>query len=409
MILVLLISILVGVLLLVAVFNLPTEKIYNNVSTSVATFNKEGTYPVLTSWCTSQLDNYSDALMFEAAIYNGNESTLNKAMMVYHVYYPNKNQAEALIAYYSGDQAYTYMSYARYWHGYLLLIKPLLTFMTYSTIRVLNLVVQTLLSFLLLFILWKKNMVGYIIPYVLTLLLLMPLATAFSLQFSAVFYLTTIGSIVLLLNNENWVSSNRFLFFFLMLGILTSYFDFLTYPLVTFGVPMTFYLCLSKETSLIRNIGDIIKYLWAWGFGYVGMWAGKWLVGSLLTGQNLIADAITQMSVRTSMSNADISTFSYYDVIYNNIESFSKNPTIYAVFGFLIVLMIIVLIRRRFIPFLKYFIIFGIIAMLPFIWYVGASNHSYIHHFFTHKELVITAFAAMCMLVKAATVSMSRG
>lgn len=69
------------------------------------------------------------------------------------------------------------------------------------------------------------------------------------------------------------------------------------------------------------------------------------LVGSLLTKQNLIADAITQMSVRISMSNADINTFSYYDTIHNNIESFSKNPTVYAVFGFLIAMMVIVLIR----------------------------------------------------------------
>ena len=32
---------------------------------------------------------------------------------------------------------------------------------------------------------------------------------------------------------------------------------------------------------------------------------------------------------------------------------------------------------------------FLLVAMLPFVWYLFASNHSYIHFWFTYRELVI--------------------
>jgi len=45
---------------------------------------------------------------------------------------------------------------------------------------------------------------------------------------------------------------------------------------------------------------------------------------------------------------------------------------------------------------LRKHLIFLPIAFLPFAWNIAVRNHSYIHYFFTYKELTIFAFAIMC-------------
>ena len=40
------------------------------------------------------------------------------------------------------------------------------------------------------------------------------------------------------------------------------------------------------------------------------------------------------------------------------------------------------------------------LCVLPFVWYVCAANHSYVHAFFTYRELVITALSGMCLFAK---------
>lgn len=73
---------------------------------------------------------------------------------------------------------------------------------------------------------------------------------------------------------------------FLIIGMLTSFFDFLTYPLFTLGMPLILISVLGTFSS-VQKLCDIVKNSIFWGIGYGGMWCGKWMVGSILTGDNL--------------------------------------------------------------------------------------------------------------------------
>lgn len=86
----------------------------------------------------------------------------------------------------------------------------------------------------------------------------MPIATAWSMQFSAVFYIFSVGSIILILNYERLSEKSNMYYYFCFLGILTIYFDFLTYPLATFGVPFTFLVCMNKENKIKE---DILRFI----------------------------------------------------------------------------------------------------------------------------------------------------
>ena len=73
----------VAVVLMVLTYSIPTEKIKDNVIQSATTFEIEGTYPVLSSSFTSQLDNWTDSIILLESSYEGEYSVLEKALINY--------------------------------------------------------------------------------------------------------------------------------------------------------------------------------------------------------------------------------------------------------------------------------------------------------------------------------------
>lgn len=64
--------VLIGLLLLVFVYSLPTGRMKGHVAQSDEVFNYEGIYPqVMNGMKCSQLDNYTDSLMYATAIHPG--------------------------------------------------------------------------------------------------------------------------------------------------------------------------------------------------------------------------------------------------------------------------------------------------------------------------------------------------
>jgi hypothetical protein len=44
------------------------------------------------------------------------------------------------------------------------------------------------------------------------------------------------------------------------------------------------------------------------------------------------------------------------------------------------------------------YLIFVVIALYPFVWYFVLKNHSYIHNFFTYRNLSITVLSLLFLL-----------
>lgn len=119
---------------------------------------QEGVFPSLTKLCTSQLDNWTDSTMLLNAAYAGDESTIDKAMMVYCRRIEEKNPYESLIEEYINGETDTYVnSYGRYWHGYLVFLKPLLCIFNYRNIRQINFCIQFLTNIAVIFVFIEKN------------------------------------------------------------------------------------------------------------------------------------------------------------------------------------------------------------------------------------------------------------
>ncbi len=390
---------LLGLSMLLAVFALPTDRINEHVAASVDVFEREGTYPILAITEYSKLDNWTDSVILFNAAYKNDSSLLDRALSVYGPAVEKINPVNGFISYYTEGENIEIEHYSRYWHGYLIFIKPLLFLFTYSDIRLINSFGVMAAAAFLIALMYIKGLKKYILPYLIALLLIDPFAISQSLQFSAIYYIYTIASVIMIWKHE-WLDSKleRIVLFFVLVGCATSYFDFLTYPLVAFGIPAIFYLCMTKKS--VKAVAKImLAAMLAWFIGYVGMWSCKWIIGSILTENNVIANALNSIIMRLSMSTPTVE-FNALDVLILNFKRMIKPALAFAVIYGIITL--IMLFKRS--PKAKFknfvWIVYVIMGMLPIIWFVAASNHSYMHEWFTYRELIITAFAAMCLLAR---------
>ncbi len=400
-----------GYLLLVLVYCLPTDEISDNVAEAALAFYNEGPYRQLNfgggtkeiySFMDSmQLsgnstqDNFTDAIMLLNAENVNDENVFVEALKVNRVTSGDQLPTDTLIALHTGaDQTYETGSYARDWHGYLVLLKPLLLIFSYQQIRYILSLVQLGLVAAVIWLLASKGRGLYCVPVVLAYFFLNPAVCSLSLQYNSILVLTMTELVVILLREERYAKNKGlWLYHFFLAGCLTSYFDFLTYPIVTLGIPLIFLLSQYEE-SWKEGLKELLGCCLLWGTGYVAMWAGKWALGSLITGQNVLGEAIGSISYRTGSGAAElgVAEFGRLGAIGRNLAA-NKFSLILILIALAVCLVLSVW-RRTFRLGGKY--IPPVLAgLLPFAWYLVVSNHSVVHSWMTFRTLAVFVYALM--------------
>lgn len=400
------VSCLVGYLLLVMVYCIPTENMEKHVKESVPVFLKEGDYPKITGSATSQLDNFTDALMLLTASYpvcgeGGGKNVWKSALDATRYDVSGESPLTALIAYYDGNKIES-LDYQHYWHGYLLFLKPLLYVFNYTQIRYIVMVFQFCL-FSLLMTKISGIRKEFIVPTLIMWLFLNPIATMCSLQFNSVLILTFVSMILIIQFREYWQGDfYKMKIFFLLVGVLTSYFDLLTYPLVTLGVPITLWVAISFNNDKIRSVFGGSAF---WIIGYGGMWAGKWFLASLVTEDAVIEKAMERIIVRTSSIAFD-KNITYGSVLKNELKLAWNYLFVIAIV--IMIYFVLEIISGTIWGCLREAAIYVIIGIYPFIWFFISKNHSYVHWWFAYRELVITVYALLIMIFQRIGVRMRK-
>ena len=392
----------IAIILLFLVYMLPTERMLSNARKSIPLFEKLGvSQPVVWGYEATTLDTYTDMWMMRIAFYSGDESVLQKCMNNYYYGYTDgqaENAGGGMIAYLNGLDGYQRLSYARYWHGYLVVLKPLLYLFDYGDIiEMLKLMQLTLVA--LCIALLERAKLARCIPAMIAMLGCVEFhVIGMSMQFSWVFMIAIISSIYFLRINEEKIYSSCVDLAFLVTGMCTSFFDFLTYPVFTLGIPLTIVI-------LRRSVGNqkgrlffftLIDSLY-WLFGYAGMWALKWILCTVFTGENIIMDGINSILER---SGGDVmgTKVGFLEVISENVWRLEKYP-----YALIVICTIIFLLlgRGHFTKAPKEMAAsYLFVICIPFFWYAVSRNHSYIHAYFAYRELGISIFAGLCFLVQ---------
>lgn len=385
-ILILAAGIVLGTILLTLSYMLPVNP--ENRQSSYEIFEDEGWYPrtsvisggsgnYFLSFYPDVLDNSSDKIMLTTAMDTSSGSPLVRAMESYSEYVD---------------------SYSYYWHGYVAILRPLFLLFDFSELRTLNGACQILIVMLLALFIRKEKGIGHAFALLTSYILLNPRTVAMGMQYTWIFYIAWGGALFLLTKRNYFEEKDRYLYFFIVLGMLTSYLDLLTYPLYTWGFPLIWWIAVrKKEQKELQWIKEVVLSGIAWIVGYAGMWTAKWGIATAVLKKNIFAVAIDEIFLRSGMAEAE-NLAARWNAIYANWRHYAYKIYAILLIGWL-VWWIGCSLRKKWRKSSKRYALF-LIGSSSIVWYFVLSNHTALHHFFTFRIYGVSVLAFLVLILE---------
>ena len=412
---------------------IPSGMLENNVRESSETLVQEGekvTFDL--KYKEENIFTFTDALMINTAYSIDNNHPIESFILARKNYIPgqttefypdgqynlgaNENyiskengdlyQTKELYGLMHGDNIQDSYEYARYWHGYLSILRPLLLLFNYSGIRIVLAIITLISIVALITLLCKKISITSGVIYGIGLLAISIFIVTKSINEILIFIVAFISSIILLLKKNP--EKNIGIFFFVV-GSVSNFIDLLTAPLVTLGITaITYFLLIQKNESKVnikRYILDFLKICISWALGYGSTWLSKWVITEIFFGRPIISQAIEQAVFRSNGPQINgVNIFSLSNVFIRNMEYLSSPVAITILIIAVIYIIVMMIINRNkkidFKENLKKCLPYILIFFLPVIWYMVLKQHSYTHVNFTYRILVISIISLLIIASK---------
>ena len=289
------------------------------------------------------------------------------------------------------DNVHISVEYARYWHGYLVFLRPLLIFFNLNQLRIFIMILLIVLLTWLIVLICKKLDWKVAFCFLFTLLFYDYIQLAFCLEYSPVFFVMMIACIVLMYNYKK--IKNLYLFFFIV-ACICNFIDFLTVPLITLCFPLILYILLiqkEEKYDLKASLLLILKATIVWFIGYGLTWLSKWLLFDICYNRSLLFNAIGHVLYRTTRHN-----FMAPATLDKELLDFAL-PFIPLL---LVIITAVLFSKEKKTEFLKEVLPFIVLSIFPIIWYVVCANHTTLHPFFVERHMIIPFFSILLMIKK---------
>lgn len=300
--------------------------------------------------------------------------------------------------------------YMRYWHGPMIVIKPLLMFFTIDQINILNGVLFYVLTIIFLIILLRNKYYAIAISYIIAFIFAACWYVPYSFEYVFAFHIMLSTSIIaILIEHKRKEKRNKNLYMlFWITGILTSLFDFLSAEILTILIPVLIVLSMRIKNGEIKFIkkefGFIFKSFALWGFGYCLMFVAKWALTAIVLNINSLEYVVDKVMVRVNGQVLNYTTpeLIWYAVTRNFTTLYFVNwikdkVAILISIPFIILVALIMIIDKKDKTKLKYMCLMSIIAVVPYIRYIVLANHSVRHIFMTFRCQMATIMSIILM------------
>lgn len=362
---------------------LPDERIRHSVEKSMEMGDIKTDYPrAIVNKEVCRMDTYTDALILNQIYCSSKKDPINTVMMVPCIGDEN-SQTKWLGEAINGRTEPVHL-YPRYWHGSTWLTRWLMLLCgRYANLQLFLFYTSSIAIFLLLFFLCRKKNTGMAMFLFVSMLLLKTYSAQFSLHLYPVLIIAVVAAICSLFVKQY----NKQLMLLFITGSLTAYFDLMTTPLLTLGIPLLVILSGKDKQNddLLSILKEILFLSVLWGIGFALTWSTKWLIATWTTGTDVMADAIHTSVYRVNGEIPYIENYTLWDAIFVNI---SKCPM-----GIILTMLVLLGIAAC-LAFRKkggkMALVYFIVALFPIIWYATISNHSVVHCWFTYRLLIIT-------------------
>ena len=375
--------------LVVATASIPLSAIKGNLKASVQTIAQEGEYPVHGPSLTMQ-DNFTDCVMLNLAAGTDADHPMASAM-ANTLHFGNGDIISDTRDLLDGGQVESRL-YARYWHGNQVLLRPLLCFMDYQSIRVFNYVLLTLLALACILLGYRQISRAFAAVLVLGLIAVAGWLVPLNMQYVACFGVMLTAMLLLLLMPNRFHSTRAACVLFFVIGGVAQFFDLLTTPLITLGLPLIVWCLIHKPDRAARMV---ILLSLMWFLGYASLWASKWVLAGIITGNDVIGDAVQSARLRTAggeMAEQGLTATAIYKMYWSALVS-----TRALIAEAVVIVAIAILYRcysrpRRIISANLWLLL---IAAMPVVWTLVLAQHTFLHHFFTWRIVLVTVVALL--------------
>ena len=398
-----------GLILLALSFLLSTGAIREHVEASVDQLYDEGVYHSMTpKLAGAQLDNYTEALYLNQALVGKNDAPILDCILEGYQFEPPAadEYQDPIVKLKSAiedpESAALVPENKRFFNGYTMVMKLLLELTHYSGIRQINLYLGLFLFLMLLWGMLRRGLQGYILPTIVSLLLIHPVTMALNMASFGFFVCMLVPCILMLWMKKETLEKRGWLLFGIT-GAATYYFNMNYIQLMCFGVPVLFYFLLTGlPEKPLKLLGKLAELFIAWMAGLVGMMVFKWIAYAILKDPKVFSEMLDQFFFRTGLSKG-----SRTDAIIHNLTIAFENRWWNLLEILFIAGTVVYRIRRKkkFIFSLSEGLLLLVRILLPVGRYYILSNHVLVHGWTTYRLLLIPVLAVNLLLTGTKTLS----
>ena len=361
------------------------------------------------------VDNYSDTVLCDIAYCIDAANPLASALQAPYAQKEDEDAYEGYLAVVSGQEEPN-REYGRYWHGSLVLVRPLLTVVPIQTIRVLFGAATALLQLAVIVILLRRKHTAFAVCYLLGFMLVHPWMLLTSLEYSTAFLTASAATVAVLLRRHD--EDGHTMPFFACVGVVTCFVDFLTTETLTFTLPMLVVL-VERAASQPRafaseRCASVVRNGLCWFAGYAAMFALKIGLLAATAGFEVVRSSLEEGLFRLggTVQVANVITApaaglaqQLSGAIWHNLaclypvrlglmqawQGYVPTAAILLVSACAVYLMHDKVDAALFLP-------MGLLAAVPYVRFLALSNHSYIHFFITYRAQMVTIVALLFLV-----------
>ena len=451
-------TIVICIALLFVTALIPQNALQKNMEKSSDYYNNHQMFDHVTDYMfLSRQDNYADCILTNI-IYHIDQNNLAESILSASYYNPEDEGVQTSFAYAVGSKVEPNVDYSRYWHGSMVLLRPLFIIFDIAGVRMVLGILILIMTVWFEVLLFKNHYSVFGVCYAIGLMLVSVWMCAFCVEYAMPFVVMSVELPVLLVlltrayekkdaqnltqkrndkNSEkheadNCKLNNRKLINRKLInrkpevllwavlacaGIVTAFVDFLTTETVTFTMAYVLYLIVKNRHDQMKPIKEelicLIKSGIVWLGSYGLMIALKWALALVVLGKDAFFNALSQAALRIS-GDATLGNVTGAEVV-SDYERISgalwrnigciypfKSTMSYgtAMIFILLVGLVVFSIWYLFRGKTKSCInkVLAIVSLLPVMRFLVLNNHSYIHFFFTYRALLVSVVVIMYIL-----------
>lgn len=273
-------------------------------------------------------------------------------------------------------------------------MRPLLEFLDFRGIRYASIALMLLLLVAVFVSVTKNVSLCAGIAFGISMALIRPYVAARCMQFACCPMIALTAMMLVPFIEER---RKLRLSFFMVVGMLTMFFDFYTVPVLTFGLPMVYCMAVRLRKGRRITLRDMLGCFALWLAGYLCMWLTKLALTSLFTPydgfSNGIKELLLWLDKRNGAEQGQFSVLRAFGAVYAIICPDMLSKIVMAGLAAAFAVLVVMRVRSGYSHVLISALPIAAVGFLPVIWFAASAKPIVSHAFFQYRSIAVLYWA----------------